>query len=120
MLEGAAGGAPHAVQVADRFHLLVNLSSTIEQALEGRRSDLRIANSASDDNSAPHRELTISSACRGPPLVNSLGNPRHAGLRGPDISQLIGIGFCDGVALGLALGLFMGLPRVLVEQSRSA
>ena len=33
------------------------------------------------------------------PLVNSLDNPRLAGLRGPDVLQLIAIGLCAGVAL---------------------
>ena len=32
--EGAAHGAPQAQQVADRFHLLVNLSATMERVLE--------------------------------------------------------------------------------------
>jgi transposase len=36
--EGAALGAPSAQQVADRFHLLLNLSAAIERALEERSS----------------------------------------------------------------------------------
>jgi hypothetical protein len=44
-----------------------------------------------------------------PPLVNSLENPRLAGLRGPDIMQLTAIGFCVGLALGVFLvGMFGG------------
>lgn len=44
-----------------------------------------------------------------PALVNSLGNPRLAGLRGPDILQLTAIGFCVGGALGVFLvGVFGG------------
>ena len=39
-----------------------------------------------------------------PPLVNSLGNPRLAGLHGPDVLQLTAIGLCVGLALGLFLG----------------
>jgi hypothetical protein len=39
-----------------------------------------------------------------PPVVNSLGNPRLAGLHGPDILRLIAIGLCVGAALGLFLG----------------
>ncbi len=43
------------------------------------------------------------------PLVNSLENPRLAGLRGPDILQLTAIGFCVGLALGVFLvGVFPG------------
>ena len=43
-----------------------------------------------------------------PPLVNSLDNPRLAGLRGPDILQLTAIGFCVGLALGMFLVGFLG------------
>jgi transposase len=35
--EGARAGAPGAVQVADRFHLLQNASSALEEVLRGRR-----------------------------------------------------------------------------------
>jgi transposase len=38
--EGAALGAPTAEQVADRFHLLMNLSSTVERVLEERSREL--------------------------------------------------------------------------------
>lgn len=39
-----------------------------------------------------------------PPLVNSLDNPRLAGLHGADVLRLIAIGFCVGTAFGLFLG----------------
>jgi len=42
-----------------------------------------------------------------PPLVNSLGNPRLAGLRGPDVLRLMAIGFCVGVSFALFLGAFV-------------
>ena len=38
--EGATLGAPQAQQVADRFHLVVNLSSTVERVLEERSQQL--------------------------------------------------------------------------------
>jgi transposase len=38
--EGATLGAPAAQQVADRFHLLLNLSSAVERVLEERSRDL--------------------------------------------------------------------------------
>jgi transposase len=38
--EGASKGAPSAVQVADRFHLVLNLSSAIERVLEERSREL--------------------------------------------------------------------------------
>ena len=40
--EGARVGAPDAVQVADRFHLLLNLSAAIERALEEHTAKLKL------------------------------------------------------------------------------
>jgi len=38
------------------------------------------------------------------PLLNSLSNPRLAGLHVPDRLQLIAVGFCFGVAFGALVG----------------
>ena len=38
--DGAARGAPQAIQVADRFHLLCNLTSAVERVLEQKRTAL--------------------------------------------------------------------------------
>ena len=38
--DGANRGAPQAVQVADRFHLLCNLTSAVERVLEQKRTAL--------------------------------------------------------------------------------
>ena len=43
-----------------------------------------------------------------PPFINSLDNPRLAGLRGPDILRLVAIGFCVGVAFGTLMAGFFG------------
>ena len=40
--DGAATGAPQAKQVADRFHLIANLSAAIERVLEGRTRELTL------------------------------------------------------------------------------
>jgi len=40
--EGARRGAPGAVQVADRFHLILNLRQAVERALAVQRSHLRL------------------------------------------------------------------------------
>jgi transposase len=38
--EGARRGAPDAIQVADRFHLIMNLREAVELALAVQRPDL--------------------------------------------------------------------------------
>jgi transposase len=40
--EGAAAGAPDAIQVADRFHLVVNLTDAVERVLEGCSAQLSL------------------------------------------------------------------------------
>jgi transposase len=44
--EGARRGAPEAVQVADRFHLVLNLTQAVERELAVNRRQLRIASSS--------------------------------------------------------------------------
>jgi transposase len=51
--DGAARGAPTAVQIADRFHLVLNLSTAIERALEERRRDLQLSQSEPDASADP-------------------------------------------------------------------
>jgi transposase len=51
--EGAALGAPQSQQVADRFHLILNLSATMERVLEERSRQL-ILPPAEDPVAAPH------------------------------------------------------------------
>lgn len=51
--EGASKGAPEAIQVADRFHLLCNLTSTVERCLEPRRAQLRGIASQAPTSAAP-------------------------------------------------------------------
>jgi transposase len=46
--DGARQGAPDAVQVADRFHLLANVGEVLERVLGGRRTALRQAAAAVD------------------------------------------------------------------------
>ena len=40
--DGSDAGAPDAIQVADRFHLVVNLSETVHRVLEGYSSQLHL------------------------------------------------------------------------------
>ena len=50
--EAADSGASQAFQVADRFHLIMNLSSAVERALEERSAELQIPSEASVDSVA--------------------------------------------------------------------
>jgi transposase len=50
--DGAQTGAPGAQQVADRFHLVLNLSAAIERALEERSRQLQIPPQETDDEQA--------------------------------------------------------------------
>jgi len=43
-----------------------------------------------------------------PPFLNSLDNPRVAGLHGADILRLIVVGFCIGTAFGMFMAMFVG------------
>jgi transposase len=45
-IEGATRGAPHAQQVADRWHLLSNLREALEQLLDRHRSALQVVREA--------------------------------------------------------------------------
>ena len=45
------------------------------------------------------------------PLINSLDNPRLAGLHGSDRLQLMAVGFCVGTAFGLLISAFGLLIR---------
>jgi len=44
--EAAEQGVPNAVQVADRFHLFLNLSTAVERTLEERSHELCISGDA--------------------------------------------------------------------------
>ena len=52
--EGAAMGAPQAQQVADRFHLLQNVTNVLRRVLDRHFQDLKLAcERAEDENAAP-------------------------------------------------------------------
>ena len=56
--EGARRGAPEAVQVADRFHLVLNLTQAVERELAVNRRQLRIVSpSAPELPSSPTEEV---------------------------------------------------------------
>jgi transposase len=66
--EGAARGAPQSQQVADRFHLLVNLSATMERVLEAHSRQLIVPPAEEPAAQAPQADAAeLSQDC--PPLV---------------------------------------------------
>src|SRR5258708_22982019 len=52
-IEGATKGAPNALQVADRWHLLHNLRETVQELLEQHRSQLMIIVESQSDSETP-------------------------------------------------------------------
>jgi transposase len=72
--EGAAHGAPQAQQVADRFHLLVNLSATMERVLEEHSRQLILPAAQEPTAQAPQANAAELSK-DGPPPVPSRVSP---------------------------------------------
>ncbi len=73
--EGARNGAPQAVQVADRFHLLMNVGEALERVLGRKRTLLREAARAVDQSTVSllgHTAVGISPAA---PTVSRAGPP---------------------------------------------
>lgn len=57
-MKGATEGAPDADQVADRWHLLINLRDTMKRLLESKSACLKAAADESNDTEAAAREQT--------------------------------------------------------------
>lgn len=71
--EGARQGAPHALQVADRFHLLKNVTDGFERFLIGKHAMLRHAARAAstpDENPTPDPTDGVAAEESVPPLRN--------------------------------------------------
>jgi transposase len=73
-IKGATEGAPGAIQVADRWHLLSNLKDTLKRMLEGKRATLKAAagsemtgNVAESEGSAHCPELGVN-------FINAVNN----------------------------------------------
>ncbi|MEO5952531.1 MAG: ISL3 family transposase [Chloroflexia bacterium] len=84
--EGARLGAPQAQQVADRFHLVVNLSSTVERVLEERSRQL-ILPVAEEKCQEPAEGSTLSQPEA--PLLPSLTQSRQRRQRRLDLYEQV-------------------------------
>jgi transposase len=72
--EGASLGAPQCQQVADRFHLILNLSSTMERVLEERSRQLilpPLEHSPNDTETADNHDPNIVPSPAKPSLTNA-------------------------------------------------
>jgi transposase len=105
--EGANRGAPEAVQVADRFHLLRNLAEALELALTGHARELRDAERARreaaatqgapvrPDPSPPPKRPRILAAARRERRMEThrkVGELWRQGWPGEEIARHLGIG----------------------------
>jgi len=66
--EGAARGAPQSQQIADRFHLLVNLSATMERVLEEHSRQLIVPRAEEPAVQAPQAKVGDFSKDGPPPM----------------------------------------------------
>lgn len=90
--EGGLLGAPNATQVADRFHLVLNLTTAIERALEERRNQLQLC---PNNDSADEQQLERKSAPPPQPTrqeVRKLQRRQHRLERYEKVVQLYGEG----------------------------
>lgn len=70
-IEAAGTGAPHALQVADRWHLLTNVVSVVEESLLPHRAAWRSAATAPDpDVTPPAAPLDLPDTSTGPIMPN--------------------------------------------------
>jgi len=63
-IKGATEGAPDAIQVADRWHLLSNLRETMKRLLESKRACLKAAADEANHTEREHEEPSVSHADR--------------------------------------------------------
>jgi transposase len=80
--EGAREGAPQAVQVADRWHLLKNIGDALERLLQGQPTALRAAAQADAPPAAPALPPTPSQAPSGSTLPATVPVAAPAGSLG--------------------------------------
>jgi hypothetical protein len=80
-VEGATPGAPQAEQIADRFHLILNLSTTMERALKERSRQLILPPAEDPAVASPSADAGISTdvpvAAPAPPTQSEVRRQRR-------------------------------------------
>jgi len=75
--EGARLGAPDAIQIADRWHILKNLTEVVERFLQTKDADLQLAARQSRPQSAATTSVTSDEVKKQPPTKLALWNERR-------------------------------------------
>lgn len=75
--EGGVLGAPQAQQVADRFHLMMNLSSAVERVLEGHSQQLVLPAAKEEEPAAATLSAISESEVRSNPKASDLRRQRR-------------------------------------------
>ena len=80
--EGARRGAPQAVQVADRFHLLQNVKEMLQRLLERQQQALRQATAECHDEAADTKQVTEIVTSGEPSARDAASPPANTGASG--------------------------------------
>lgn len=117
-IRGTTAGAPQAIQVADRFHLLVNLREALERVIDRERTHLRVHLSMSPrvpEDDAPHDAVPVRSRRRTGLEAGMRGERReHRMTRYETVQQLHQQGKTKS-QIARELGLSRWLVRRFVE-----
>lgn len=116
--DGARRGAPKAIQVADRFHLLLNLTTALQKLFERKQDSLQRL--AAEEKVAPRSMPTHEAAVDSPGLVTESLTPTEAQRQGRRARRKRR--YDDVIALHqqgasqVAIAAFLGLHRDTVRR----
>jgi len=88
-IEGVSAGAPHAQQVADRFHLLLNARETLTAFLAGHRKDLSLTAELTTSATAKHD--VVRRVAEQQERVEQIYALREQGVRRAEIARRTGL-----------------------------
>jgi transposase len=123
--EGAKKGAPHAIQIADRFHLLVNLTDTLKHVVQQNPNCLKLTpeQPPAPVEQAPAEKEPVPEPEKKQPLPASLAQKQALYFQIQDLHQkgvvLRDIAKSLGVCLNTAMK-YANLPEPPAKQIRSS